>query len=51
MFLTVEMPNVKLTFDTLDGLVHSPRYIALFSISFLHKCVFKGDSNNVHAVY
>ena len=51
MFLTVDTLHGKMTFDTLDGLVHSPRYVALFTISFLNKCVFKGDSTDIHAVF
>ena len=50
MFLTVVTYQGSMTFDTQDGLVHSPRYVALFTISLLHKCVFKGDATSIHAV-
>ena len=43
IFITVELYNEKITFDSLDGLLHSPRYMALFTISFLNQSSFKGD--------
>jgi hypothetical protein len=50
MFLTVMTYQGSLIFDTLDVMVHSPRYVALLTISLLHKCIYKGDVTSIHAV-
>lgn len=50
MFLTIVTYQGKMTFETLDCLVHSPRYVALFTISILHKSIYKGDATHLHAV-